>query len=386
MPLGYLLITELFQPTKGGTPVWYDAVYRRLGGKEVHIVTADVPGAREHDAASPNSVHRLTLRRHWWLKPESLGMYAKLLAQSAGVAARHRIDVVHAARALPEGLVAWLVARALRRPVVVYSHGEEITTWTQAAKRRAMAFVYRHADRVIANSAFTREALLALGVTPERLRVIYPGVDLERFQPMPVPADLRAGLGLGPASRLVLSVGRLYRRKGFDQVIRGLPRLLASGLDVHYAIVGIGADWDYLGDLARETGVGERVHRLGLVPEQDLPLWYNAADVFVMPNREVDRDTEGFGIVYVEAAACGKPAIAGLTGGTGSAVVDGVTGLRVDGTSVEAVAGALERLLRDTGLAARMGEAGYRRARSEFSWEHVTAATVAVDRELVGAR
>ena len=102
-----LVITELYLPTKGGTAVWFDEVYRRLGGKEIHIVTADVPGAVEHDLHHPNTVHRVRLQRHWWLKPESLGMYAKLLWRAANVALTNKIDAVHTGRVLPEGLVGW---------------------------------------------------------------------------------------------------------------------------------------------------------------------------------------------------------------------------------------------------------------------------------------
>ena len=98
----YLVITELFLPTKGGTAVWFDEVYRRMGGKGIHIVTADVPDSAVHDAAHPNAVHRLRLRRHWWLRPESLAMYAKLLAASLALGLRYRFDAVHAGRVLPE--------------------------------------------------------------------------------------------------------------------------------------------------------------------------------------------------------------------------------------------------------------------------------------------
>jgi len=374
----YLVISELFLPTKGGTAVWFDEVYRRLGGKEIHIVTADVPGAQAHDRDHPNTVHRVRLHRHWWLRPESLLVYAKFTLLALFLAARHRFDAVHAGRVLPEGLAAWVVARARGLPLVVYAHGEEITGWKHPRRRRAMAFVYRSADRVIANSEFTCAELHKLGVKPERITVIYPGVDVQRFRPGLESSDLRAGLGLAPGQKLILSVGRLSRRKGFDQVIRCLPELAARGLDVHYAIVGIGEDHGYLLSLARDLDVSERVHLLGHVEAADLPRWCNAADVFAMPNRDIAGDTEGFGMVFLEAAACGKPSVAGDAGGTGAAVVDGETGYRVDGESVEAVAGVLERLLMDESLNQRMGENGLKRAARDFSWEAVAARTAAL--------
>lgn len=374
----YLVITELFLPTKGGTAVWFDEVYRRIGGKEIHIVTADVPDAAGHDAAHPNTIHRVSLRRYGWLKPESLAMYAKLFGKAAGLGLRHRFDAVHAGRVLPEGLVGWAVARLLRCPLVIYAHGEEITTWRQSGKFRAMVFAYRHADRVIANSDFTRDELLKLGVAADRIALIAPGVDIDRFRPGLEAADLRASLGLAGGRKLILSVGRLSRRKGFDQVIRALPLALQQGIDAHYAIIGIGEDRDYLAALVKESGVAERVHLLGHVAVEDLPRWYNAADVFAMPNREINGDNEGFGMVFLEAAACGTPVLAGKAGGTGAAVVDGITGLRVDGASVDEVAAGLMHLLGLPEFARQLGGNGHRRALAEFSWERVAERTLAL--------
>jgi len=371
----YLVITELFLPTKGGTAVWFDEVYRRLGGKDIHIVTADVPGARDHDLAHPNTVHRLKLRRHWWLRPESLAMYLKFLMASLAVGLCHRFDAVHAGRVLPEGFVGWLVARLTRRPLVIYSHGEELTTWRQAWKMQAMVWTYRHADLVIANSEFTRDELVKLGVAAGRIRLLYPGVDVARFRPGLRHDDLKADIGLIAGEKLLVSVGRLSRRKGFDQVIRAMPLLLQRGLAVRYVAIGIGQDRDYLQALAREQGVSERIHFVGHVAPHDLPRWYNAADVVTMPNRDIDGDTEGFGMVFLEAAACAKPVVAGLAGGTGAAVIDAVTGLRVDGTSTQAVADALGRLLENPVLAEQLGRKAYARAVSDFSWQCVAEHT-----------
>ena len=140
-------------------------------------------------------------------------------------------------------------------------------------------------------------------------------------------------------------------------------------------LIGIGEDYDYLFDLARKHGVADRVHLLGHVSDDDLPRWYNACDVFIMPNREINGDTEGFGMVFIEAAACGKPAIAGQAGGTGAAVVDGVTGFRVDGTDTIAVTIALQRILENTQYAQQIGNLALTRAISQFDWSIVAEKT-----------
>jgi phosphatidylinositol alpha-1,6-mannosyltransferase len=367
-PLPLLMITELYLPTKGGTAVMFEDDCRRLGGREVHIVTAAVPGDTDFDVGHPNTVHRLPLQRYAWLRPESLALYARLLTRSLRLALGNRFAAALAGRALPEGLVAWAVGRLRGCKVVIYAHGEELTGWGRGRKFQAMCFALRHADAVLANSDFTRDTLVSLiGVRPERIAMAYPVVDAERFRPGLDCDDLRAGIGIGPAQKLILSVGRLQRRKSFDQVVRALPGLVARGVDAHHAVVGIGEDWDYLERIATELGVRERLHLLGHVEPDDLPRWYNACDLFAMPNRDIEGDTEGFGIVYLEANACAKPAVAGVTGGTGSAVVDGLNGLRVDGDSVAAVEQGLARLLQDPGLSERFGTAGRERVLAGFT-------------------
>jgi phosphatidylinositol alpha-1,6-mannosyltransferase len=373
-----IVLSELFLPTKGGTAVWAAEVYRRLGRRDIHLVTADVPGAAAVDAAQPNTVHRLPLTRVAWLRPESLAMYARFFARTLALATTRRIDAIHALRALPEGLVAWGVARLTGRPVAIYAHGEELTGWGAGGKFRVMRFVLRRADTVIANSENTRELLRGMGVAASRIALIHPGVDVERFRPGLPAADLRAQAGAGAHDTLVFSVGRLARHKGFDHAIRALAKLRGEGLPIRYALAGIGDDAAYLEGLIAELGVGDAVIRLGAVADADLPRWFNACDVFLMPNREVAGDNEGFGMVFVEAAACGRTSVAGASGGTGSAVLHNSTGLRVDGRSVEAIADALRALYGDPALRTRLAAAALARAQGEFAWERVADATRAL--------
>jgi phosphatidylinositol alpha-1,6-mannosyltransferase len=366
--LPLLMITELFLPTKGGTAVSFDDDFRRLGDKSVHIVTAAVPGDADFDRDHPNTIHRLKLERSPWLRPESLLMYARLLWRSLRLAFGNRFVAVFAGRALPEGLVALAAGRVRGCKVLIYAHGEELTGWGRGWKFRTMCFTLRRADHILSNSDFTRDTLISLiGVRPERIVMTYPTVDVDRLRPGLPFDDLRAGIGLADGQRLVLSVGRLQRRKGFDQVVRALPGLLARGIDVHYAIVGIGDDRDYLLGLARERGITDRLHLLGHVAPADLPRWYNACDLFAMPNRDINGDTEGFGLVFMEANACAKPVIAGRAGGTGSAVEEGLTGLRVDGEDVAAVEAGIASLLQNPDEARRMGQAGRERTASRFT-------------------
>lgn len=362
------MITQLFLPTKGGTAVSFDDDFRRLGGKEVHIITDNVPGATEFDRTHPNTIHRMTMKRRAWVKPESLFIYGKLLTKSLWIGFKERVIAVFAGRALPEGLIALITGRLIRQPVLIYAHGEELTSWGRGKKFETMCFALTHADWVLSNSDYTREILIDLiGVERQRIVVTYPTVDESRFRPGLPADDLRKSLGLTEKQKLILSVGRLQPRKGFDFLIRVLPALLQHGLDVHYALIGIGDDQERLQQLVQEKDLTGHVHFLGHVSYDDLPRWYNACDLFVMPNRDIAGDTEGFGLVFLEAAASGKASVAGKAGGTASAVVDGETGLRVDGEKEEEIIQALTQLLTNTNQAEKMGSRARQRVLENFT-------------------
>jgi len=214
-----------------------------------------------------------------------------------------------------------------------------------------------------------------MGVDPMRITVIYPGVDVSVFMPGLDVSGLREGLGIRPDEKLVFSVGRLSRRKGFDQMVRAVAKLHTEGIPVHYVIAGIGEDADYLDGLIAEHNVKALVHRIGAVSEADLPRWMNACDVFAMPNRDIDGDNEGFGMVFIEAAACGKPSLAGEAGGTGSAVLHERTGIRVNGSDVAEVAQGLRQLLGQPERMRALGAAGLDRVHARFAWEQVAQTT-----------
>lgn len=370
----FLVLTELFAPTRGGSAVWFDKVYRLLGGRSTHILTAKVANDEQHDAESPLTIHRLKLERNPMLKPESLPMYLRLLGHGIKLALSEDFHSIHAGRVLPEGLIALLISSLVGKPCLIYAHGEEITTWNQPAKQKALRFVYRHATGVVANSRFTRDLLLDMGVSSDRVHLINPGVDIHQFHPDLDGTLIKERYGL-KGKKIIFSVGRLSRRKGFDQMILALPSIIASVPDAHYVLGGIGEDRAYLEELVADTGVSDHVTFAGKIPDEELPFWYNLCEVFIMPNRKVGEDTEGFGMVFIEANACGTPAIAGIEGGTADAVVDGETGLRVDGTSIDEIAQAVVRVLSDSQFQDRLGQQGLRRAHKEFSWESIADKT-----------
>jgi len=238
-------------------------------------------------------------------------------------------------------------------------------------RRRTLA----GADSVVSNSAFTAGLARALGAAPERIHVTHCGTDPARFAPRDAQT-LRSRLALGERP-VLLSIARLVPRKGLDTVLRALPHVRAAVPDVVYIVVGDGPDRERLMALCNELGVSALVRFTGEVPASELPLWYSLGDVFVMPSRSEPPDVEGFGIVFLEAAAAERPVVAANAGGVPDAVLDGVSGLLVPPDDPGELAQKLVLLLRDPTRRAELGRRGRERVLAEFTWDHVTERTLA---------
>jgi phosphatidylinositol alpha-1,6-mannosyltransferase len=269
-----------------------------------------------------------------------------------------------------EGYLGLWLQRWFNLPFVVYAHGNEILGAMQSDWPKPR-LTLQQANRVLANSQFTANLVQQVGVNPDKIDIVHPGCDISRFRPLHPSPDLRQKLlGTTDRGRIILTVGGLVARKGHDMVIRALPRLRQTVPDVIYLIVGDGPYRTHLETLAVALGVQDHVIFIGKVPGEYLPDIYALSDVFVMPSREQLNvcDVEGFGIVFLEANACGKPVVGGRSGGIPDAIIDGVTGLLVNPHDPEDIANALARLLTDGDLAVRIGRQGRLRVASDFNW------------------
>ena len=283
---------------------------------------------------------------------------ARLVACLAGVAPKLEMAYLGHPHLAPLGLSMRLLNR--RFQYWVAAHGIEV--WSPLSPVRRLALC--QARGITAVSAFTAERVVqAQGLDPRKVFFLPPALE-------PGFANGRraaASLPLPPQGRLILSVGRLISSepgKGIDTVIRALPKVLSVVRDAFYVVVGEGDDRARLERLAQESNVRDRVLFLGEQSLHDLKECYSRCCAFVMPSRQ-----EGFGIVFLEAMAFGRPIIAGNHGGTPEFVQDGVTGFLVEYDRVNVLADRLIRLLQDDELCRRMGDAGRRAVEANFSFE-----------------
>lgn len=368
-----LFMTDAFLPHAGGARVYYYNLFRELARNsptETTILTKKVPGWKAFDQAE--SRHGFRIVRcgrplpHW--KYQQLPKIVIPLLRAAPLLAWGGFDLIHFGDLYPQGVLSLGFKRLFKMPYVAYCHGEEITQIDgRRFQPKVRDAIYQGADMVVAASEFARQNLLRIGIPNDKIQKITPGVDYGRFQGAKPRPDLVERYQL-QGKKVLLTVARLVPRKGHATVMRAVAKLLQEVPNLTYLIVGKGPEEQRLRQMARELNLGDSVQFAGFIKDEDLPAFYHLADIYVMPNSEEKGDMEGFGMVFLEANACAKPVIAGRSGGTAEAVVEGTTGMLVDPHSPDELADTLRLLLRNTELASQLGRQGQRRAQSEFNW------------------
>ncbi|MEP7202611.1 MAG: glycosyltransferase family 4 protein [Ilumatobacteraceae bacterium] len=358
-------MTNDFPPKIGGIQSLLWEWWRRLPPDAFAVLTSPYDGAAAFDAQQPFHVERTrepVLLPHPWM-----------VSRINEMAARVGADLIVLDPAVPLGLVG----PSLNLPYDVVLHGAEVTVPGRLpGTKQSLAYVLRGARHIVAAGSYpAREAERAAGRSLP-ITVVPPGVDSDRFRPLTEHErdDARVRFGLPIDAELIVSISRLVPRKGFDTAIRAAAILRRSRPNLLLAISGAGRDEHRLRQLVDRLGAPVRF--LGRVPNDDLPGLYGCADVYTMlcRNRWAGLEQEGFGIVFLEAAACAVPQVAGDSGGAEDAVVDGVTGLMVrHADDPREAANAFERLLEDSPLRRSMGIAGRLRAVDEFSYDGLAA-------------
>jgi len=355
-----LIVTNDFPPRVGGIQRTLEALVRALPGNRVGVFCPTAEGASTYDAKAPFPVFRQPERSLF--PTRNVGRRVRAAARELGA------EVVLFGATYPLALLGPGLTED-GYPYLAGAHGFEywlsIAPGTHAAMRRATSRASRVA---VMCSAFIARTVRTAVPAEVPVSVLYPGADIERFRPDLETDAIRRSFGVGDRP-LVVCVSRLVPRKGQDVLIRAMGSIRARVPDATLLIVGGGPYEAKLRAMAM-TAPADSVHFAGEVSEDDLPSYYAVGDVFAMPcrTRVAGLEVEGWGNVFIEAAACARPVVVGDSGGAPEALIDGETGLCVDGRRVDAVADAVATLLADPDRARTMGEAGRARIVRSHTW------------------
>jgi len=358
-----LVVTNDFPPRVGGIQRTLEALVQQFPADRVGVFCPDHDGAAAYDAAAPFRVFRQP-ERFLWPTPE-VGRRVLRAAVELGA------EVVLYGASYPLAMLGPRLSSA-GLPYIAAAHGFEYWLSIAPGTHALMRYATSRAARVaVMCSAFIARTVRTAVPADVPVSVLYPGADVERFRPDLPTADLRQRLGIGDAP-LVVCVSRLVARKGQDVLIDAMPAIRARVPDARLLIVGGGPDEDRLRSRARSAPGGSVVFA-GQVDETDLPRYYAVGDVFAMPcrTRLAGLEVEGWGNVFIEAAACARPVVVGDSGGARESLVDGETGILVDGANVREVATAVGDLLADPERARAMGEAGRARVLRSHTWPEI---------------
>lgn len=371
-----LVITRTFLPAEGGIEEY---VYNRClqDPDKVVILTADGADVKGFDNQQPFPAYRWWMPS--WLPSNPWGRGLKQIFNMIGAL----VMALRLSNRYSFCSIEWchgydfpaflLLTYLLPVKTFMYLHGNDLICPLKLPVIKSLfGLTVQRLNGVICNSSFTERYLRSHISQSLNTYIVNPTVRPTKFRPHCLEqassqVKIRQTYGIRNTAIVLLSVGRLVKRKGFDRVIQNLPQLLAQGLDVHYIICGRGAMQTELQSLATTLDVAERVHFAGFVPDQDLAHYYEACDVFtLLTTFEASAGSiEGFGIVYVEAGYFSKPVLATKVGGVIDAVHHERNGLLVAANDDEGITHALARLCRDPQLRKKLGHMGHQLAQHQ---------------------
>ncbi len=349
-----LLVTLDFPPAVGGVSTYWKYLSAVMPVESWTVLTVEGSDVEKVDY----TVYRRKLLSSWTY-PRWISMFFHIL----DIVRREKPSVIVVGQVLPVGTVVWLLSYILHIPYVVSTHGMDVVLpMSSRIKSWLCRMIFTRARYVVTVSRYTAEKIKVFGVEESRIAILpgCPSVDVSVVdEAIPFKKD----------GKIILTVGRLVKRKGHEDILRALVDVVKIHPDVRYVIVGDGPNRAVIENLARDLGVDKYVTFTGEVSGSDMMRWLATCDVFAMTPRDINGDVEGFGLVYLEANVFGKPVVATRSGGVSDAVVDGVTGVLVGEGDVSAIAGAISGLLSDRELAIKIGKQGRERVLRDFQWE-----------------
>ncbi|MSO43206.1 MAG: glycosyltransferase family 1 protein [Candidatus Planktophila sp.] len=362
-----LFLTNDFGPRAGGIESFIIGLIERLPYGATTVYTSAQGDTREYDAAwLANYGVRVVRDRAKILLPTP-----RITRSAVRLIKEEQIESVAFGAAAPLAIMSSALRRAGARRIIAMTHGHEVW-WSKVFPfSLAMRRIGSTTDALTYLGEFTRNAI-ATALTPASAAAmvkIAPGIDTEHFAPVD-STSLRESLGL-KNKKVIVSVGRLVHRKGQDSLIESMRAIVQEVPTAHLLLIGEGPYREHLQSLVKKYALDDYISFIGRIQYAELPQYICIGDIFAMPSRSRfwGLEVEGLGIVYLEASACALPVIAGASGGAPDAVVEGVTGVVVDGLDRAAIAVAAITMLNDPAAATLMGQAGRRWIVEKWRWQ-----------------
>ncbi|MFD2670881.1 glycosyltransferase family 4 protein [Marinicrinis sediminis] len=363
-----LLVTGVFPPGVGGMQSYYHNLSRETK-HDMTVLAPHYPGDEAFDAKQTYRIQRGHFLQDEKIQPSS---WIRLFRMTKKTIKEQQTDITIYGYILI-GFIGWLLSVFSGKKYMVSTHGKDMLEFKKIPILRTITkMILRRADGVLANSEYTRNLVEGYGVPRSRIHIVNPGVE-QHFEKRDKCPELVERFGL-QNKYVLMTLSRLVRRKGHDKVIEALPNIRRQVPNAVYLIVGDGPERERLQALALEHGVEDAVIFAGRArDDEEIHRLYNTCDLFIMASRhlKVKGDVEGFGIVYLEAASCGKPVIAGNSGGVAEAVLDRKTGLLVDPLNVKEIGDAVIEMVTNDVLREELVEAGFHRAKHQFDYVYL---------------
>lgn len=366
-----LLLTENFPPISGGSGRWFWELYSRLPQDDLLIVADNAENAYDFDKTHNLNIVRMPLKStEWGFKSiKGLKFYVKTVLSLRKLIKQHHITHIHTGRVIHEGVTAWLLKLITGVKYLCYVHGEDVETAATSGEHNLMVkATCKKAELIICNSHNSAEIVKRLGYANDsKIHVLHPGVDANKFVPQQADIPFKTEMGW-KNKKVIITVGRLQQRKGQDVMIEAMPAIIKEHPDALYAIIGRGECKEQLQSLIEKYHLQKHVQLLDEISDEQMIKCYQQCDLFILPNRTIGNDIEGFGMVLVEAQACAKPVIAGDSGGTKETMLLGESGYVIDCTSSALIADKINQHLGNPELLSKMGLVGRAHVEKELDW------------------
>lgn len=356
----YLLITLEYPPFKGGVSHYYQNLYQNWPDKNLKVLTS-VKGAREEGIVNKPLISKL-IYPHWL---PSIFLLAKTIK-------RFKINYILVGQILPLGIPALLLSRVFKFKYALILHGMDLTLALKRGRKRWISRqIIKKADKIICGNSYVKEILLKEGGKnlEGKIKIINPAINPRTPEiNEEEKKNIKEKYNLGEEV-VLFSLGRLVKRKGFDKVLEALPGIMAKE-GLKYFLAGVGPDKKRLEKIRENLPpeVKKNVFFLENINEEKKWALLSLSDIFIMPARQIEEDFEGFGIVFLEANLLKKAVIGGRSGGVEDAIINGKTGILINGNNKKEIEESVLKLIKDKSLRKKMGEQGRQRVLQNFTW------------------